>query len=136
MQCICCEPSPASRNSAKEIYHVAPMVWSGNHTIETGRDETFAMTGAMGLNLQPGQDAAKVVTSSVTCAASAAAGTSVVSDLGPSDSENSKAAQATFSFAVPGKYHVCYKLAGSTTYQEAGSVEIEVTPLHPSPHPA
>ena len=72
----------------------------------------------------------QVVSSSQTCAHPPAGGTAEQTDVGPTDAEHARSAQAAFVFAMSGTFQICYKLADSSTYEQVGSALINVNPSH------
>jgi hypothetical protein len=112
-----------------EQVHVEPMLWFASGTFTVGETKDVAMLRGFGLRLGPGQDSAKVVTSSQHCTAQAADGTSVITDLGPGDAENANSAMVKLQFSVPGSYFLCYKLIGGK-WSSVGSKLINVQASH------
>ena len=71
----------------------------------------ITFSGGSGLNLASGQDTAKVVQSSGTCADAAAGGTVVVTNLGPDDRANATTATAQFTWTQAGSFQPCYQVS-------------------------
>ena len=77
-------------------------------------------------------DSVKVVLNSDTCADVPAAGTSIITDLGPDDSIGAINATVNFIFTQAGMYKVCYKVERGTFVQVGGTswVVSGVVPTH------
>ena len=71
----------------------------------------------------------QIVSSSETCDHAPTGGTVEVTDLGPTNAEHARSAEATFVFSMSGSFIMCYKLMGGR-YEQVGTNLISVNPSH------
>ena len=72
----------------------------------------------------------QIVSSSETCDHSPAGGTAEVTDLGPTDAEHARSAEATFVFSMSGSFIMCYRPLGRVKFEQVGTSLISVNPSH------
>ena len=112
--------------STVTVHGVAPTFWSTDTEILTKTKLTFTVSGAFGLDLTSGKDAAKMVSGSDSCAAgSPAGGTVEKTDLGPGDTSGAQTATVQFTFTASGTYKLCYRLFGES-YTTVGTKLVQV----------
>lgn len=112
--------------STVTVHGISPTIWSSKAAVETNIKRLFTVSGAFGLNLAPGKDAAKVVSESDACNGGApSGGTNEITDIGPGDTSGAQTAQLDFTFTASGAYKLCYRLFGKT-YRMVGTHLVQV----------
>ena len=83
-----------------------------NGQATTDVDHVVTFTGGSGLDLGSAKNAAKAVSGSGSCSDGPADGTTIITDLGPTNAIGAVSATGSFSWSTPGTYKMCYSLEG------------------------